>query len=139
MNAEAFVSRLDGARSMGSSRWVARCPAHEDRRPSLSVRETDEGKVLLHCFAGCDSADVLAAVGLSLSDLFPEKLTHHGKPGKPNHWHAAREALQVLSVECLIVAVAAENVAQGIVLSDEDRSRLIQSACRIRAAAEACK
>ena len=139
MRAEAILSRLESVRSMGAGRWVARCPAHEDRRPSLSVRETDEGKVLVHCFAGCDSADVLAAVDLSLSDLFPEKLAHHGKLEKPNHWHAAREALQVLSVECLIAAVAAENIAQGIVLSDEDRSRLIQSACRIRAAAEACK
>jgi 5S rRNA maturation endonuclease (ribonuclease M5) len=55
--------------------FEARCPAHEDRRPSLSLSEGAEGQALVHCQAGCGVADVLAAVGLTLADLFPPKDT----------------------------------------------------------------
>lgn len=51
---------------------MARCPAHPDRRPSLSLGQTDAGVVLLHCFAGCASDDVLRALGLEFADLFPD-------------------------------------------------------------------
>ena len=53
--------------------WSARCPAHEDRRPSLSVSEGDDGRALLHCHAGCDVANILAAIGLTKADLFNQK------------------------------------------------------------------
>jgi hypothetical protein len=52
----------------GDGIWA--CPAHEDRSPSLSVREGDDGRVLVHCFAGCATHDVIAAVGLRWTDLF---------------------------------------------------------------------
>lgn len=57
-------------RDKGSSS-MATCPAHSDRAPSLSIRAI-EGQVLMHCHAGCDTADVLAALGLSLGDLFDD-------------------------------------------------------------------
>jgi hypothetical protein len=52
-------------------RFTARCPAHDDRGPSLSVSETDDKMLLIHCFAGCGAAEVVEAVGLQMSDLFP--------------------------------------------------------------------
>lgn len=56
---------------VGSDRkFMARCPAHDDRSPSLSVGEGLDGRVLLHCFACCSTADIVAALGLHLSDLF---------------------------------------------------------------------
>jgi len=51
--------------------WSARCPAHKDRRASLSIAEGDNGGVLVHCHAGCDPAAVVAAIGLTLADLMP--------------------------------------------------------------------
>ena len=51
--------------------WTARCPAHEDRTPSLSIREGDDGRILIRCHAGCTADKVCAALGLRLSDLFP--------------------------------------------------------------------
>jgi len=50
--------------------WRARCPAHDDRTPSLSIAEASNGTVLLHCFAGCEPHDILEAIGLDWSDLF---------------------------------------------------------------------
>ena len=72
MKVKELLSRLDGVRQVGPGKWVARCPAHPDRRPSLSIAEGKDGRILLHCFAGCRTADVLQALGLTFRDLFPE-------------------------------------------------------------------
>lgn len=60
--------------------WIARCPAHDDRDPSLSISEGDDGRVLVHCFAGCDPEAIVGAVGLSLQDLMPPREQHGLKP-----------------------------------------------------------
>jgi len=65
---EVLLGRLEGVRRAGPSSWMARCPAHPDRNPSLSV-SVKEGKLLLHCFAGCPPEAVLGAVGLTWKDL----------------------------------------------------------------------
>ena len=52
--------------------WIGRCPAHDDRRPSLSVGLGGDGRILLHCHAGCPLDAVLAAAGLTVADLFSE-------------------------------------------------------------------
>ena len=60
MTAETLAKAL-GGRSVGA-RWMARCPAHEDRKPSLSISSGRDGKVLVHCHAGCDQRDVIAVL-----------------------------------------------------------------------------
>jgi len=65
-----ILPQLSGVRQTGPNRWIACCPAHEDRSPSLSVSETDEGNVLMHCFAGCETRAVVNAIGHELRDLF---------------------------------------------------------------------
>jgi putative DNA primase/helicase len=67
--AEDLAKALNG-RKVGVG-WMACCPAHHDREPSLSIRETDDGKILVHCHAGCDQDDVIAA--LRSRGLWPEK------------------------------------------------------------------
>lgn len=69
---EKVLSRLEAVRKNGDHKWMARCPSHADNDPSLSIREKDDGLVLVHCFAGCGGADVMEAIGLSLSDMYPE-------------------------------------------------------------------
>jgi putative DNA primase/helicase len=59
MSADSLARALEARRS-GSS-WMAKCPAHEDHNPSLSIREVD-GKVLLHCHAGCTQRAVIDAL-----------------------------------------------------------------------------
>ena len=67
---DAVLEHFPGARRTGAG-WVTRCPAHEDRSPSLSITEGREQVVLLHCYGGCGPREVLAAVGLEWQVLFP--------------------------------------------------------------------
>lgn len=73
MTASEVARRLPGAKKMGAG-WIARCPAHRDQLPSLRLREGRGGRVLLHCFAGCDFRQVVAALGLRAEDLFPDNV-----------------------------------------------------------------
>ena len=59
--------------------FVAKCPAHDDKSPSLNVDEAD-GKVLLKCQAGCDTRDVVSALGLSMTDLFDADTNNATEP-----------------------------------------------------------
>ena len=65
-----MLDRLDGVRQSGA-RWTARCPAHDDRRASLSVGRGDDGRWLLKCHAGCAFPNIVRALGVDARDLFP--------------------------------------------------------------------
>jgi hypothetical protein len=69
-NLDSVLSRFKSVRRVKGG-WQACCPAHDDRHASLSISVGDDGRVLLHCHAGCDTSAVLAAVGMQLADLFP--------------------------------------------------------------------
>ena len=57
---------------------AARCPAHEDNRASLSVTEASDGRLLVHCHAGCKPETICAALGVKLADLFPATPKRNG-------------------------------------------------------------
>lgn len=65
-----LLNRLKGVRRTAHGA-TAKCPAHEDDNPSLSIGTGDGGKLLVKCHAGCSTTDVLEAVDLKMSDLFP--------------------------------------------------------------------
>lgn len=101
MTGATILNRLDKVRQIRPGSWIARCPAHGDKDPSLSIRETDDGKVLLKCFAGCSAADVVGAVSLSLRDLFPEPLPgaeHHRRRESANRDKIERSLFRELTV-----------------------------------------
>lgn len=75
---DKVLATLDRARKTRDG-WNARCPAHDDRNPSLSVRAGENGTVLLTCHAGCHTDAVVAAMGLQMSDLFPSDLRASGR------------------------------------------------------------
>jgi hypothetical protein len=132
---DVLLSRLDGVRPTGAGRWIARCPAHGDKSPSLSVREIDDNRVLLHCFGGCSVEEVLSAIGMTFDDLFPEKaLDHHG-PRERRPFPAA-DVLRCLAFESLVIASSAVTLLDGRSFSEADRARLILAAGRVQAAAD---
>jgi hypothetical protein len=78
MTTSEIAGRLE-ARPRGTH-WLARCPSHDDRRPSLSIREGVGGKTLLHCFAGCAAEAIVASVGLGVPDLFADSPSGNRRP-----------------------------------------------------------
>jgi len=75
---DEFLSRLDSVKSRGQGRWSAKCPAHGDESPSLSIAEGDKG-ILLRCFAGCGLWDILKSLSLEAKDLFFDSLSDDPK------------------------------------------------------------
>jgi hypothetical protein len=67
---ENLVQRLNAKRS--GRGWIASCPVHDDRRPSLSINEASDGRALITCHAGCDSTAILNSLGMAPRDLFPK-------------------------------------------------------------------
>ncbi len=72
MTLETLLARLDGVRPRGEHAAMARCPAHEDRQASLKVDRGDDGKILLHCHAGCSFQEITRTLGVDPKDLFPD-------------------------------------------------------------------
>lgn len=75
-SAHELLKRFEGVRESLSS-WQAQCPAHFDRQASLSVGLGNDGRILLKCFAGCDTAAIVEKIGLKLSDLFNDNGNGH--------------------------------------------------------------
>ncbi len=134
MGADVLLSKLDKVRKTGPDSWLARCPAHDDRGPSLTIRQADDGKVLVHCFTGCSVHDVVGAVGMEISDLFPPR-QHHGKPERRPF--PAVDALRAVAFEALTVAAAGSALLAGQPFSPADRERLILAVSRIQGAVSA--
>jgi hypothetical protein len=130
--AELITSRLEGRKlkRTGRGSWVACCPHHEDRTPSLSITEADDGRVLIHCHAGCHVEQVVGALGLALTDLFPDD----GAGRAPMQRRISyRQGLELIKQESTLVWVAASNMAKGHQLSEEDRLRLQRACIRMQA------
>ncbi|SFO12260.1 DNA primase [Nitrosospira briensis] len=133
MSIHHLLSLLNKVKRTGSGRWVAACPAHDDRNPSLALRELDDGRVLLHCFAGCAAHEIVSSVGLQLTDLFPTGEIKDGK-GKPERRpFPAADILRCIAFEALVVAVVATTRLAGP-LSDTDHNRLMLAVTRIHEA-----
>jgi Protein of unknown function (DUF3987) len=100
---ENLVSRLQAKRR--GKGWIAKCPAHEDRKPSLSVDEGADGRVLIKCHAGCSTDDVIGALGLTRRDLFPamsRSQSSNGATSTPTFdWSKCVEAFSAKDVERL--------------------------------------
>ena len=132
-NVDHLLSRLDKVRKTGPDSFMACCPAHADKSASLSIRHADD-KTLIHCFAGCSVHEVLDAVGLEISDLFPPRQST-GKPERRPF--PAMDALRAIGFEALIVAAAGSSMMAGQVFTPEDRERLMLAVERIQSAVSA--
>ena len=132
MTAADLLTRLEKVKPTGKDRWHARCPAHDDQGPSLSIRELDDGRLLVHCFAGCNVNEILAALSLKMDALFPEKEIQHGKPERRPF--PAIDVLRCIAFEALVVAVAGASLLAGHPFTAIDRERLMIAVARIQEA-----
>lgn len=118
---DTLLDRIDGAKKTGPDKWQARCPAHDDRSPSLSIKEGSNGTVLLKCWAGCSAQAIVKAVGLELRDLFPRSSDY--APSKPPRFNA-RDVVQTLLFESTVLAMGYRSLQDGGDLSEQDEARI---------------
>ena len=132
MTINALISRLDGVRETGHEKYVALCPAHDDRSPSLAIKDCGDGRVLLHCFAGCETQDVLSAIGLTFSDVMPERVggDHSYRPQRFD----ARQVLATVDHESLVVAIIGADILEHKEIDEPTWIRLAQGVHRINSA-----
>jgi len=90
MTIHQILERLDKVQKIGPQKWKASCPSHQDSTPSLYLTELSDGRILIKDFGGCGSSDVMTAIGLSLSDLFPD-----GKLGEYRSFQTIETELQI--------------------------------------------
>ena len=139
MTVETLLDRLEGVRRRPDGQYMARCPAHDDRSPSLSIREFEDGKVILRCFTGCTAYEVVTAAGLELRDLFPDRLPDQQRYRRQRHRLSARDVVDVLEHECLLVVMVANDMQHGLVPNAEDMGRLVLARNRIQRIKEATR
>ena len=121
----SLVLMLDKVKRTGDAKWLACCPSHDDKSPSLAIKETDDGKILIHCFAGCGVEDIVSAIGFTLADLMPDNPTYKkgNKPPKFNKF----ELFDRVVFESTILLVAIRQLFNNEPLSDEDMARVIKA------------
>jgi len=128
MAIETILSKLEKVKRSGQGRWMACCPSHADKNASLSLREMDDGRILAYCFAGCGIDEVLAALGLKIEALFPERLPDGRPERKP---FASSDVLRALAFEVLIVSMVAADIVKGVQIDTKTKDRVFLAAQRI--------
>lgn len=134
---DKLLNGLTKVKRTGRDSWMACCPAHDDKSPSLTITQTADEMVLLHCFAGCSVHEVLSSIGLTFDDLYPEKAYADHVPSKRMPFNP-RDVLAAVSRESMIVALVADKVARGKEIDNETRDRVNLAMSRLQTAAEIC-
>ena len=131
MSADKVLCCLEKVRKTGQGQYLACCPAHADKSPSLAIREIDDGRTLIHCFSGCSTLEILSAIGMTFADLMPEPIGIHIKREKRPF--AVADALRCIAFEALVVMCAAKYLSNGKPLPKSELERLMKSVERIQA------
>ena len=117
MSLDNLLARLRNVKQTRPGHWIASCPTRDDRHPSMTIRQLDDGRILIHDFGEDSPEEILHAIGLTFSDLFPQKQVAYGKPiQRP---FPASDILCCLSFEALLTAISASTMAKGIQLTDQ--------------------
>lgn len=137
MPVEILLSRLQKVRSLGANRWLACCPAHDDRRPSLRIRD-DDGRILVRCMShGCGFVDIVTALGMSASDFFPpgpapiNGIRPIRKPFFPS------DVFETARFEVAVASMIARDIYIAEQVSEDEYDRLLLSMSRLNRIAEA--
>lgn len=130
-----LLNRLDRVKQTGHDRWMASCPTREDKHPSLAIKLLPDGRILLYDFGGDSIEDILDAIGMSFSDLFPEQYGHHMPPERRPF--PATDVLRAIVHEALVVCIVASTITSGKPVTSKDLVRVELASSRIRSGLEA--
>ena len=131
-----FISRLQKVRKTGTTSWMACCPAHGDKNPSMTISEGTDGRVLVHCFSHqCSIDEITGAVGLEVKDLMPDNLGFHRV--KPLRMKVnPRDALYAVRDDMTEALIYMKRLQRNEVISMDDSLRFSRIAGRLQMAIE---
>lgn len=136
-NLDVLLNHLDGVKQVGPNQWKAKCPAHDDRNPSLAIGVGDDDRILLKCWAGCGAADVVHAIGMQVSDLFvkdPQRLVATGRQRLAFNY---KNTVQLLARDIWLLELIASDMEAGRQLTAEGRQALTRARKNIQNALKA--
>lgn len=115
---------LQKVKKTGHGRWLACCPVHDDRSPSLAIRLIDDGRILIHCFGcGCGIDEFCRALGIGIDELFPPKPDNErGGWQRERRPFSAQDVLDALIDNVAIIAIGAGELIAGEELSAADQA-----------------
>ena len=122
------LAGLERVVDRGYGQFYACCPAHDDTNPSLSIKVLDDGRVLIHCFAGCTIDQVLMALHLELPDLYP--VGSRPAIGGSVRWNY-RDLLLLARREMQVAVLAVDRVLNDQPIDVADRCRLVGAHSRL--------
>lgn len=95
---DVVLSWFPDAKRVGDQ-YMAKCPGHDDNGPSLSIKQGEDGRTLLHCFAGCNAARITQAIGKTFHDLFPVDQAQFKKHKRPTSTSKGPKNTQVYETD----------------------------------------
>ncbi len=139
MTAEAILDRLEKVHPRGNGKYHALCPAHPDKNPSLSIRVA--GTILLvKCWAGCQTSEIVAAIGLTMADLFTNNPIALGPQPIPSRQRLDLDDVTFrFELGALDRRVRAAQILKAVAtfsadeMKDEERDRLMKAVARAHA------
>ena len=118
MTLDELLSLLDTVHQRSNGRHAARCQAHADKSPSLSVSEGEKG-ILLKCWAGCSTEDICVALGIKVADLFFDAGVPHSQRPAPRPPRLDRRAVAFqFELGAVDLRLRAERIAQAAIHVD---------------------
>lgn len=114
MNIDHLIQALPHCKSTGTDQWHARCPAHDDHSPSLSIKSLSDGRILIHCHAGCGAEEILEAIGMDMSDLFPPD----------DHYRSLHRRSAGPSIASLVLSIGSAAIAEGKRLTESEKQEM---------------
>jgi len=128
---ELLLSRLQKARPAGNKSFTACCPSHEDKSPSLSITERN-GRVLVHCHAGCSPNEIITAAGLTWEDMFEDEWDVSYQ--RAVSMKKTLEPVNPLRVDENVLLIVREKIKNGETLTAEDEARATLAYERVKEA-----
>ena len=128
---EEILSRLSKVKRSGKGNWLACCPAHEDKNPSMTIHAADDGRILVRCWAGCSFEEIVGAVGLGWEPWFPPKPPGQDRVQAVRRPFPAGDVLEALAFETRVVALLAADMRKLKHIAEPEYERLFLAMERI--------
>lgn len=124
------LNALTNPKPSGQNKWLCKCPSHNDKSPSLAIKEESDGRVLLYCFAGCSTQEIVESIGLSLSDLFPPD--DNFDRSRYQSYAEQRENKERRELDKSIIEIAQNILNSGGKLTDQEQKEFSAAKWRVK-------